>query len=154
MKEVKILRQLTEFITAGFVLLFIYTAIEKLRDPHLFQSMMARSPLLYRYDYLLAYIVPILELVLVILLVIPRTRKIALIASIMMIAIFTGYIAFMILFTPELPCTCGGVISELTWRAHLLFNGGFIAMGFVALVINKEIKQKLIAINRSSRTTV
>ena len=36
----------------------------------------------------------------------------------------------MFLFTPELSCSCGGVIKQMNWTQHLIFNIFFSACQF------------------------
>jgi hypothetical protein len=63
----------------------------------------------------------------------PGTRLFGLYSSISLLTLFTGYLVVMIKSYTTLPCTCGGVISEMTWPQHLLFNLGFIILGCVGI---------------------
>lgn len=80
-------------IAAGFVLVFVYTAIKKFRTPVLFESKMERSPLLFRFSKILVWLIPVIELILAVLLVIPQTRKTGLILPIGLLGVFTIYIS-------------------------------------------------------------
>jgi len=44
----------------------------------------------------------------------------------------------MIAFTPHLPCSCGGVIRELSWRDHLFFNVCFTVLAAVGISVEKK----------------
>jgi hypothetical protein len=59
----------------------------------------------------------------------------------------------MLLFTPKLPCSCGGVLKNLSWKEHLMFNFCFTAIAFIGWRFSKKNKD-FIAINRLSRTPV
>ncbi|MFI8378863.1 MauE/DoxX family redox-associated membrane protein [Leeuwenhoekiella sp. NPDC079379] len=62
------------------------------------------------------------------LLLVSKTRRLGLLGSAVLMSVFTVYIAGMMLFIPELPCSCGGIINDLTWSQHLLFNLVFTAL--------------------------
>jgi putative oxidoreductase len=87
---------------------------------------------------MLAFFVPGLEILITLLLIIPRTRRIGLYISISLLTLFSIYLIYMVSFTPHLPCSCGGVISKLTWRQHIFFNLFFIAITLIALSFTKK----------------
>ncbi|MFX9224384.1 MauE/DoxX family redox-associated membrane protein, partial [Acinetobacter baumannii] len=66
---------------------------------------------------------------------------------------FTSYISYMVLFIPNLTCSCGGVIKEMSWRQHLGFNLFFIIISIVGILLQQRTKD-FIAINRQSRKPV
>jgi hypothetical protein len=39
----------------------------------------------------------------------------------------------MILSFAKLPCQCGGVISKMSWKEHVVFNAFFIVVNGLAL---------------------
>ncbi|MBI5370596.1 MAG: hypothetical protein HZA79_01080 [Sphingobacteriales bacterium] len=137
----------TEIVAALFVLLFLYTAIMKLRDPGFFAGSMKHSPVLRPIAGFLAGFIPGVELLAVWLLILPATRLAGLILASGLMVLFTAYIACILLSAEPLPCSCGGVIQQLNWREHLLFNLFFLAAGLTSILLRK----KNIAINRSSR---
>jgi hypothetical protein len=81
------------------------------------------------------------------------TRKYGLVTSTILMAIFTIYISYMLLFTSNLPCSCGGVLKQLNWSQHLVFNVIFLLLSIMALWLSNNNKI-FIAINRNSRTPV
>lgn len=137
-----------EVTAALFVLLFIYTAIMKLRDIPFFIGSMNHSPILRPYAPFLSVYIPSVELIIAILLILPFTRYAGLVCASLLMLIFTAYIAYILLYSDQLPCSCGGVIQQMKWPAHLIFNILFLLMGTSSIVL----KNQLIAINRSSRT--
>lgn len=138
------------FTTALLVLLFVYTATMKLRDIPLFIGAMTHVAWLRKGAPLLAVAVPVTELVASILLMIARTRSIGLWMSSALMAIFTGYVGFILITATELPCTCGGVIQRMKWPQHLVFNIIFLIIAITGLIAQHQ----LIRINRSSRIPV
>jgi hypothetical protein len=47
----------------------------------------------------------------------------------------------MIKFYTKLPCTCGGVISKMSWPQHVLFNSGFMILAIVGIQLEKNINK-------------
>lgn len=137
-----------DIISSLFIMLFLYTGISKLLDFSSFRGTLARSPILKHYAPAIALMIPLIELVIVYLLLLPffksasRTRTYGLIAACMLMAIFTLYIGYMLAFTPDRPCSCGGIISLMNWHQHLYFNTFFTILAFVGIVLaNKQNKR-------------
>lgn len=140
-------------ISALFILLFVYTAITKFIEHESFRAVLSQSPLIGINSTIISWVLPILELFTATLLFIPTLRKWGFASSLILMLIFTGYITYMISFSRHLPCSCGGVVSAMTWPEHLIFNIFFTALAAIALRIT--LKNKLfIAIDRNSRTPV
>jgi hypothetical protein len=87
------------------------------------------------------------------LLFVPSVRKWGLASSLALMFLFTCYISYMILFARNLPCSCGGIFSAMTWPEHLIFNIFFTALAAIGLWFTYGNKL-FIAINRTSRTPV
>jgi uncharacterized membrane protein YjjP (DUF1212 family) len=45
------------------------------------------------------------------------------------------------IFNKELPCSCGGIISLLSWGGHLVFNSVFILLAFAGVMLEKLNRQ-------------
>lgn len=143
----------TDIISALFILLFVYTATTKLIEHESFKAVLSQSPLIGIRASALSWVLPILELFTAMLLFIPSFRKWGFISSLLLMLLFTIYITYMISFAINIPCSCGGVISLMTWSQHLIFNIFFTALAAIALRLT--LRNKLfIAINRNSRTPV
>jgi hypothetical protein len=152
MKPARRITLFQEIVAALFVLLFLYTAIEKLRERYEFEGMMRFSPLISTFAQILSWAVPLTELAIVLLLFFRKTRRVGLLASTILMTLFTGYIIYIMTFAEKLPCSCGGVIQMLGWKEHLLFNLFFLLLGIASLISFKY--NRSIAINRSSRIPV
>ena len=113
---------LVEAICLLFVLLFVYAALSKLWDYPQFRTQLGQSPLLTAWAAELAALVPASELILVLGLVFPRTRLLALYGCFSLMVLFTAYILAILHFSDYVPCSCGGVLESLSWQEHLLFN--------------------------------
>lgn len=144
---------LIELTASLFILLFLYTGLSKLKEHEEFQIVLSKSPLLATSAIALSWLLPIIEIITSALLFFPRTRKYGLAASMLLMALFTLYISYMLLFAPSLPCSCGGVLKQMNWSQHLVFNIFFLLLCILAYWLSN--KNKLfIAINRNSRTPV
>jgi hypothetical protein len=121
-----------------FIILFMYTAANKLLTVKSFASTLAKSPLIGDYHMGVAWGIPILEIVISIVLIFPPWRKAGLRASLLLMVVFTLYLIYMVLSGSKLPCNCGGVISSMTWQQHIWFNLGFIVLAVTGLAANKK----------------
>lgn len=127
-----------EIISALFILLFAYTGINKLIDHVMFEFTLRGHPLLKNHTILISWVLPIVELLVCILLFFPRLRKAGLYSSFAVMLIFTIYVGYMMAFVPNLPCSCGGIISALTWKQHIIFNAFFTFLGAYAIWLTKN----------------
>jgi hypothetical protein len=121
-----------------FIILFMYTAANKLLTVKSFASTLAKSPLIGSLNIIVAWAIPIIEIGISLLLIIPSIRKTGLRASLFLMILFTLYLMYMVFSGSTLPCHCGGVISEMSWQQHIWFNLGFVALAIIGLVANKK----------------
>ncbi|SIT96077.1 hypothetical protein SAMN05660493_00749 [Epilithonimonas bovis DSM 19482] len=120
-------------IPYAFVLLFIYAAVSKLMDFENFRVQLAQSPMLSAYAGVVSYGVIALELLISLLLLVPKTRKAALYASFGLMAAFTVYIYLILNYSDFVPCSCGGILEKLGWKEHLFFNIIMVGLACTAL---------------------
>ncbi len=153
MKMSKILNQLSAVTSYLLIFLFTYTGISKIIDHVAFESNILQLPVIRNLAMGISWLIPFVELLIVALLLTNNYRNIGLLLSLLLMVVFTVYIAYMVLFIPHLPCSCGGVLQQLTWINHFLFNSAFIILIIAALLSNTKNKI-FIAINRNSRTPV
>ena len=137
----------TEVMSALLLILFLYTAASKLIDHDRFVMVLKKSPLLQEVAGPVSWLVPLSELVVSLSLFVPAWRRYGFRAAFAMMTIFTIYIAYMILFTPHLPCSCGGVIRKMSWGQHLAFNVFFTAIAWLG--IRWEKKKLVVAITQA-----
>lgn len=116
-----------------FLFLFAYTSYAKIIDHEAFSKALSDSVLISDYADFVAWLIPIIEILIAITFIIPKMQPIGLIASLGLISIFTVYLIYMLMTASTLPCHCGGVISNLTWRQHIWLNMTFIVMAAFAL---------------------
>jgi uncharacterized membrane protein YphA (DoxX/SURF4 family) len=124
-----------EIICFLFILLFVYAAGMKLRDVEEFVAQLSQSPLLMPFASWIAWFIPILELIVAGLLIIRRFRLIGLIASFTLMVMFTVYIIVIMNFATHVPCSCGGVLNDMGWGEHLVFNIAFVVLAVTGIIL-------------------
>lgn len=124
-----------ELICLLYVLLFVYAAVSKLLDFENFQVQLGQSPLLSPFAHFISVAVIILELVIAVLLCVPRFRNFALWNALALMTMFTTYIVIILNFSSFVPCSCGGILEELGWTEHLIFNAVFILLAIAAILL-------------------
>jgi len=117
------------------IFLFIYTAYAKITDYTTFKHGLSRLAFLGSYSGYIAWLIPVSEIIIATLLLIPRTVKYGLIAFTSLMTLFTSYLIAVMLSNQELPCSCGGVIQSMSWPQHIWFNLAFIVLGTTAIFI-------------------
>jgi uncharacterized membrane protein YphA (DoxX/SURF4 family) len=118
-----------------YILLFAYAATSKLLDYENFQVEISQSPVLTAFTGIIAPGILILEFGLALLLAIPKFRLAALLASFTLMVIFSSYIVIILNYSSYIPCSCGGVLEEMGWTQHLIFNLCFVALAAIGALL-------------------
>ncbi|WP_409994882.1 MauE/DoxX family redox-associated membrane protein [Chitinophaga pinensis] len=104
-----------------------------------FVVQMQRQPFSDAYGKFLTWSIPATEILLSLMMVTTAFRKLGLYLSTSLMICFTGYIVLVQLhYYGKIPCSCGGVISKLSWPQHLLFNLFFVAIGFLGIYLEQR----------------
>lgn len=127
-----------EIICLLFVLLFVYAATSKLLDFQHFRIELGQSPLLSAFADWFAVIVPTTELLISIMLIIPRYRLAGLFCAYGLMIMFSVYIYIILHYTSFVPCSCGGVLEKLDWKSHLIFNLFFVCLALLGILLYKH----------------
>jgi len=137
-----------EIIAVLLVLLFSYTAASKLLEHARFLFQLRRSPLpqMVTFAELLSWSVPVLETAIAVILIVgiitARFLNKGLWISLILISSFEIYITAMFFSGKDLPCACGGIISLMSWKGHMIFNGLTIMLIALALTDFSRIRSK------------
>jgi putative oxidoreductase len=129
---------IVDVISALFILLFVYTAINKFMAVNDLKSVLKDYPLIGSIPILVAWALPITELLVALWLFIPRFKLLGLYSSLALMTMFTLYLGYILSFTTKLPCTCGGMLQKLSWPQHLIFNIFFIILASIAIWFYKK----------------
>src|SRR4051812_10049226 len=111
---------IVEIIACLLIILFVYAAVTKLIDYDKFTVQIGQSPILTRWAGILAWLVPLIEIIISLFLALERTRLTGLYCSFGLLTMFTIYIIIASRFSDFVPCSCGGVIENMTWSQHLV----------------------------------
>jgi len=129
---------IAEIIALLYVCLLLYTAISKLTDYNMSREQMAMMPLMTPGAHIVAWLLPVTEILIATLLFFPKTRVLGLKVVTGLMLSFSVYIVYMMMYYKHLPCSCGGFLDLLSWPAHLVLNGTFIVLGIIALLLSKR----------------
>jgi len=117
------------------IMLWVYAAVLKFSDFESAKNEMHNQVFPGPVADILVWLVPLTELLVALLLLIPRTIIAAYCLSAFLLLSFSLYIVFGLLdLYPRMPCSCGGIISQFSWQAHLLFNFFFLALSVTAII--------------------
>ncbi|OMP80356.1 MauE/DoxX family redox-associated membrane protein [[Flexibacter] sp. ATCC 35208] len=121
---------LIEIIASLLVILFLYTGLNKLIEHATFRHQLSISPwsLLAAWSGVVSWALPIGEVLLAAMLLITAFRMTAFIASAILFAGFLVYLGILLSSGANLPCTCGGIISSMSWNAHVWFDAAFLLL--------------------------
>ena len=131
-------KHLVTAIAVLLIFLFVYAATSKLWDFGQFKVQLGQSPILTAYAEWIAWGVPAIEYLLTLLLVMSTTRYFAFFGSLALMTMFTTYIILVLNFSDYIPCSCGGVLEDLGWTEHILFNLFFIVLSIIAILLSRN----------------
>ena len=125
-----------------FIILFAYAGLTKLLEGHLFYDNIRNSPVLggKAMAALASLAIPLLELTVALLLIWKKTRLMGLYGAMGLMLLFTGYTLAIVFFSPYRPCSCGGVISLLSWEQHLVLNAILLLLALLAIWSSRKHK--------------
>ncbi len=140
------MKLLTEIFASLIIILFVYSGLSKLIDYTEFRLQLERSPYLSSLAGFVGWFIPFIEIVIATVLTFRKTRLLGFYSSFLLMMLFTGYIYVMLRYSPSLPCSCGGVLSSMSWEQHLYFNIAFVlisASGVLLLSYSEKNKREL-----------
>lgn len=126
-------------LSIPLIILWSYTAISKVSDfPH-FRTQMMKQVFSEGIAEALAFTLPLTELIVAGLLCFALTRIYGFVFSALLLLSFSIYIALILAGVfGKTPCSCGGVLAQLGWGEHLLFNLVFLALALIGLFFIKK----------------
>lgn len=130
-----------EIIAALLILLFLYAAFSKLLEFRTFVAELDEHPLFRDRAVSIAVLIPAVEILTAVCLFIPATRRWGLWESLALMSVFTLYIGAMLAFDSHLPCSCGGVLQQLSWKQHFIFNIGFMLLALGGVLLQRRISK-------------
>ncbi|WP_268225154.1 MauE/DoxX family redox-associated membrane protein [Sinomicrobium oceani] len=134
---------LVEIICLLFIILFVYAGLTKLMEGDRFYTNLNNSPLfgIKTLAGIMSWVIPILEIMIAALLAWPKTRLIGLYSALGLMIIFTAYTAGILFISPYAPCSCGGVITLLSWKQHFILNTLWIVLAIMGIVLYPKFRK-------------
>jgi uncharacterized membrane protein YphA (DoxX/SURF4 family) len=116
------------------ILLWIYTGLDKIirfeESRRAFHNQTFPSEL----AEVLAYVIPVAELLLTLLLLFSVTRWWGYLGSILLLSVFTTYVGLIWVGAfPRVPCNCAGLIDSMGWAEHFWMNLGLVGISVLGL---------------------
>ncbi|QES87615.1 MauE/DoxX family redox-associated membrane protein [Rhizosphaericola mali] len=128
-----------EFICGSLVLMFLYTALEKLLNINQFHVYIGNQAIPRYLMPAITYSIPIIELIAAVLIIAGKTRRSGLYISVILMSIFSLYVFLVILGVfQKQPCNCGDLIQHLSWNEHMVFNLLFTGLSIIVIYMNKN----------------
>lgn len=131
-------------ISVLFILMFLHTGVNKLLHLEKTYLQMKNQPFPDSYAGFMTWAVPIFELVLVVLLLVPliipnKVKLLGLYIATITMAAFTVYVSIIWFGRGNwsLPCSCGGFLASMSWLQHFYFNLCFTVLGCIAIILQK-----------------
>lgn len=123
-------------IAYALCILFIYAASMKAMDFGQFTTDITKSPLLANVPAPITGIgVLALEFLAALLLAFPAMRLYGLYLSAFLMLLFSVYMAVLYFFYMNIPCSCGGILGQMGYPAHILFNIAFTLLAFTGILL-------------------
>lgn len=124
-----------KIICTLLVFLFVYASVSKFANWTTFVGDMNNQPFPAFVKPILVWAVPLAELAIVTLLIFDTTRLLGLYASLLLMVAFTFYTGVVLMhFFKYIPCSCGGIIKNLSWGEHLVLNLFFVLISLIGIV--------------------
>src|ERR1700689_5329557 len=129
MKNLRYKVQLVDLISWLFIALFIYAASSKLIQFDKFKVQIGKSPLLTAFSAQVAWFIPAVEITIALMLLSKTMQLLGLCLAFTLMTIFSAYIFCILRFSYYVPCSCGGILQNMSWLQHLYFNLLFVFLG-------------------------
>lgn len=138
MTKIKFQNLFLDFSALLLIVLFVYTATSKLLDYDNFVAQLGQSPVLTKYAEILVIVIPVIEYLIALLFLITKFRTLAFYASFSLMIMFTTYIIIILNFSDFIPCSCGGVLEDLGWTEHIIFNLVFVILSAASILFGSS----------------
>lgn len=126
-------------IATVIALLFCYAALSKLTDFTQSKSEMLNQVFPESIALILVWVIPVLEIFIVAILLYKPLRLTGFYASLILLALFTIYIAItMTRVFGRIPCSCGGILKHMSYSVHLIFNIFFLLLALTGILLKRK----------------
>ncbi|MDO5968638.1 MauE/DoxX family redox-associated membrane protein [Flavivirga aquimarina] len=126
---------LLECIRFLFIFLFLYAAISKFLVFDEFKIQIEQAFIPIAYTNLVAWMVPLIEILISLLLMISLFKTLALYTALGLMEVFTLYIFIILRFSDHIPFSYNRVLLKLGWIELLVFNITFMTLAVIGIMI-------------------
>lgn len=133
-------RKFSGAVTLLFIVLFLYTGLDKLLAHSQFSTQLRESPLIAPVSGILEWVVPLFELLTAMALCMERSRSAGLYASFVLMGIFTLYTIILYSEYYDVPCSCGGFLEQLPPAVHIILDLFLTVLAGAGLWITKILR--------------
>ncbi|GGF42577.1 MauE/DoxX family redox-associated membrane protein [Echinicola rosea] len=117
-----------------FLVIWTFTGLEKLINWQVSYKAFHNQPFPFSLADMLAYGIPITELLLAFALAAKPLRWWGLMGSVLLLSVFTTYVGLIWWNVfDRVPCNCAGFIEAMGWPGHFYFNSALLCLGIAAL---------------------
>ena len=127
-------------ITVLFIVLFLYTGIDKLRNSEALSMQIKEIPFLNPVANWLLGLVACIELIVVILLARKSSRLAGLYACLILMLSFTLYLILIGYFSDGVTCSCGGFLTQIPQNIHIILNVCLACLALTGIYLEKRMK--------------
>ena len=116
-------KMIVEVIAFLLMLLFLFASVSKWLAFKTFIGDINNQPFPNWLTPWITNLLPPIEVLIVLALMFEKTRTAGFYASLILMSAFSIYSAAVLLkFFDYIPCSCGGIIKNLSWRDNLILN--------------------------------
>jgi hypothetical protein len=115
-------KTLVKLIAIALAVLFAIAAVDKLEHYAKFRLQLQRFPVSLPGLHSLAWVIPVIELMIAVLLLLPVTRLKGLFASLFLLGLYTLYLVSMLETHFYCTCNCGEPFPSLSLKMHIVFS--------------------------------
>ncbi|SFB35554.1 MauE/DoxX family redox-associated membrane protein [Algoriphagus aquimarinus] len=121
------------------ILLWTYTGLDKLISWDASKKAFHNQTFPAELAEILAFAVPISELLIALLLLFSVSRWWGYLSSILLLTVFTTYVGLIWVGAfPRIPCNCAGILESLGWAEHFWLNSFMIVLSIIGLSGTKK----------------
>lgn len=135
---------LIRLIAVSLAVLFFYAAVGKLDNYSVFHLQLQKFPFSITLIQQQPWLVPVTELLIAGLLLLPQFRVKGLFSSLFLLSVYTIYLTCMLDNKYDLPCNCGEVLGSFSLRSHIIFNFVCVFVTGAGIVLCGKIMQSAV----------
>lgn len=127
------------FVRYLILLIFSYAFMVKLLNYKEFLVQLSESPIIpSSLTFFFSIFLLFIEFV-VCVLTVTKLYRLGLLFSYSLMVFFTIYIYYLLHFSPYLPCACGGILGNIPYTIHLIFNLAITILIFLAILFDESL---------------